>query len=174
MSMYQHAAPQSYGHPYPPPPSHNYVQHHAQYPVPAYSYPHSSYPMPPSDPSSFRRDFTARLAELTINSRPIIQSLSMMAQGYTRYSDIVADCLQAHIRRVSIFSQALYSGRPLPRPFSLVSLGGMRVFGTLACTGSKLHVTCCPVDRLFVEVEKRCALRSSSRTKCSISKKKSK
>ncbi|KAL5508043.1 PCF11 [Sanghuangporus vaninii] len=99
MSMYQHAAPQSIGHSYPPPPPHNYVQH-AQYAMPAYPYAHPPFSAQPSDPSSFRRDFAARLSELTMNSRPIIQNLSMMAQSYNRYSDIVADCLQAHIRRV--------------------------------------------------------------------------
>ena len=55
------------------------------------------------DPSTFRRDYAARLSELTMNSRPIIQNLSMMAQNFNRYSDIVAECLQAHIRRVSEF-----------------------------------------------------------------------
>lgn len=55
------------------------------------------------DPGTFRRDFTTRLSELHVNSRPIIQNLSMMAQNYTRYSDIVAECLQAHIRTVSYF-----------------------------------------------------------------------
>ncbi|KAL5487838.1 PCF11 [Sanghuangporus weigelae] len=99
MSMYQHAAPQSLGHSYPPPPPHNYVQH-AQYAMPAYSYSHPPFSVQPLDPSSFRRDFAARLSELSVNSRPIIQNLSMMAQSYNRYSDIVADCLQAHIRRV--------------------------------------------------------------------------
>jgi hypothetical protein len=63
-------------------------------------------PPPPApfyhvDPNAFRRDYASRLAELTINSRPIIQNLSMIAQEYTRFSEIVAQCLEAHIRRVS-------------------------------------------------------------------------
>lgn len=71
--------------------------------VAGYSYPQ---PPPPApiyhvDPHSFRRDFAARLAELTINSRPIIQSLSMYAQEYARWADVVAQCIQTHIRRVS-------------------------------------------------------------------------
>ncbi|EIN10422.1 hypothetical protein PUNSTDRAFT_84460 [Punctularia strigosozonata HHB-11173 SS5] len=96
---------------YPPPP-HSYGQ--MGYPtsyaqrgrtVPA---PQGAYGVPqpgPShpvfyDPNSFRRDYTSRLAELTINSRPIIQSLSMIAQEYSRWAEIVAQCLEAHIRRV--------------------------------------------------------------------------
>lgn len=74
----------------------------------AYSY--QQPPPPPTppvyhvDPNSFRRDFAARLAELTINSRPIIQTLSMFAQEYSRWADVVAQCLDTHIRRVSLQS----------------------------------------------------------------------
>ncbi|KAJ3976260.1 hypothetical protein EV361DRAFT_884517 [Lentinula raphanica] len=62
-------------------------------------------PPPPSfplylDPTSFRRDFSNRLAELTVNSRPLIQNLSMMAHDYSRFADIVAQCIEAHIRKV--------------------------------------------------------------------------
>lgn len=53
------------------------------------------------DPVTFRRDYTNRLAELTFNSRPVIQNLSMIAQEYSRFAEIVAQCLEAHIRRVS-------------------------------------------------------------------------
>lgn len=53
------------------------------------------------DPVTFRRDYTNRLNELTFNSRPVIQSLSMLAQDYSRFAEIVAQCLEAHIRRVS-------------------------------------------------------------------------
>ncbi|KAJ3789496.1 hypothetical protein GGU11DRAFT_778359 [Lentinula aff. detonsa] len=52
------------------------------------------------DPATFRRDFSSRLAELTINSRPLIQNLSMMAHDYSRFADIVAQCIDAHIRKV--------------------------------------------------------------------------
>ncbi|KAK0429763.1 hypothetical protein EV421DRAFT_1658529, partial [Armillaria borealis] len=44
--------------------------------------------------------FTNRLAELSITSRPIIQGLSVLAHGYTHFADIVAQCLENHIRRV--------------------------------------------------------------------------
>lgn len=69
---------------------------------PTYPYP-SPFP-PPSvhhvDPVSFRKEFTNRLAELSVNSRPIIQGLSILAHEYTRFADIVAQCLENHIRRV--------------------------------------------------------------------------
>ncbi|KAF9247315.1 hypothetical protein BU15DRAFT_39285 [Melanogaster broomeanus] len=71
----------------------------------AYPYQQQQQPQPAPpvyhvDPNSFRRDFTARLAELTINSRPIIQTLSMFAQEHSRWGDIVAQCIDTHIRRV--------------------------------------------------------------------------
>ncbi|KAH7887649.1 hypothetical protein F5I97DRAFT_1806239 [Phlebopus sp. FC_14] len=97
MSMYSQAP--AYGQvAYPAPGYH-------QSALSAYSYqqPPPSIPPPPIyhvDPNSFRRDFAARLAELTINSRPIIQTLSMFAQEYSRWADVVAQCLDAHIRRV--------------------------------------------------------------------------
>ncbi|KAG6821614.1 hypothetical protein H0H93_000123 [Arthromyces matolae] len=71
------------------------------YPYPYHQPPPLVPPAPVSlDPASFRREFTSRLAELTVNSRPIIQNLSMLAQDYSRFSEIVAQCLEAHIRRV--------------------------------------------------------------------------
>ncbi|KAJ6598953.1 hypothetical protein DFH09DRAFT_1243449 [Mycena vulgaris] len=62
-------------------------------------------PPPPApvyhpDPVSFRRDYSNQLAELKVNSRPIIQNLSMIAQEFSRFADIVAQCLETHIRRV--------------------------------------------------------------------------
>ncbi|KAH7929411.1 hypothetical protein BV22DRAFT_1029463 [Leucogyrophana mollusca] len=92
-----------------------YPQTHAfgqpTYPAPTYpqpgppAYPYQQTPAPPPpvyyvDPNTFRRDYAARLAQLTINSRPIIQTLSMVAQEYSRWADIVVQCLEAHIRRV--------------------------------------------------------------------------
>ncbi|KAJ3882926.1 hypothetical protein F5051DRAFT_392791 [Lentinula edodes] len=52
------------------------------------------------DPATFRTDFSNRLAELTVNSRPLIQNLSMMAHDYSRFADIVAQSIEAHIRKV--------------------------------------------------------------------------
>ncbi|KAI0702864.1 hypothetical protein BC835DRAFT_21604 [Cytidiella melzeri] len=54
-----------------------------------------------ADPTHFRRDYMARLGQLTFNSRPHIQSLSMIAQDYTRYGEIVVQCVEQHIRRAS-------------------------------------------------------------------------
>ena len=78
-----------------------YATHFTQ---PGIGYPFQQPPAPPiyhMDPHTFRRDYSLRLADLTINSRPIIQNLSMFAQEYTRFAEIVAQCIEAHIRRVS-------------------------------------------------------------------------
>jgi pre-mRNA cleavage complex 2 protein Pcf11 len=99
MSYYSQHYPSSYGMPSqsyaPPPPAHSgysYGSYPAQQPQP-----------PPfqADPVQFRREFAHRLSELTVNSRPIIQGLSMMAHDCIRFADIVAECLEMHIRRVS-------------------------------------------------------------------------
>ncbi|EMD40783.1 hypothetical protein CERSUDRAFT_111367 [Gelatoporia subvermispora B] len=95
MSLY----PQSQAYSQAPYPAHGYGQ-----PVPPPAAYH--YPPPPVqpvfhvDPSIFRRDYMTRLNELTINSRPVIQSLSMIAQDFTRYAEIVVQCIETHIRRV--------------------------------------------------------------------------
>ena len=70
------------------------------------------YPMPQApvyqmDAASFRREFTTRLAELNVNSRPLIQGLSTLAHDHVRYGDIAAQCLEAHIRRVSQCRQVI-------------------------------------------------------------------
>ncbi|KZT12516.1 uncharacterized protein LAESUDRAFT_718777 [Laetiporus sulphureus 93-53] len=90
---------------YPPPQSQPFGQ--MPYPAPGYGQPMAAYSYPPPvqpvyhvDPNIFRRDYMARLAELTINSRPIIQNLSMIAQDYSRFADIVVQCIETHIRRV--------------------------------------------------------------------------
>lgn len=75
-----------------------YHQQQYQYPVPAQQPPMAMYHV---DPIAFRRDYTNRLGELTVNSRPVIQSLSLLAQEYSRFAEIVAQCLESHIRRVS-------------------------------------------------------------------------
>ncbi|THH14893.1 hypothetical protein EW146_g5507 [Bondarzewia mesenterica] len=81
---------------------------YGQIPYPTHAFPPPPPPFqygPPSsaymvDPNTFRRDYTARLAELTVNSRPIIQNLSMVAQEYSRWADVVVQCIEDHIRRV--------------------------------------------------------------------------
>ncbi|KAI0251274.1 hypothetical protein BJV78DRAFT_1126657 [Lactifluus subvellereus] len=73
-----------FSHAYPPQP-------------PSYALPSSVYPV---DPGTFRCDYTARLAGLTDNSRLIIQGLSMYAHDFSRWGDVVTQCIEAHIRRV--------------------------------------------------------------------------
>ena len=51
--------------------------------------------------ASFRREYMTRLSELTFNSRPMIQHLSMLAQEFSGFADIVAQCIEEHIRKVS-------------------------------------------------------------------------
>ncbi|KAH9049175.1 hypothetical protein EDB84DRAFT_1454432 [Lactarius hengduanensis] len=65
---------------------------------PSYALPSSS--IYPVDPGAFRSDYTARLAGLTDNSRVIIQALSMYAHDFSRWGDVVTQCIEAHIRRV--------------------------------------------------------------------------
>ena len=80
----------SYSSPHPAP----YSQFYRQPPPPA----------PPTynvDATSFRREYMTRLSELTFNSRPMIQHLSMLAQDSSRFADIVAQCIEEHIRTVS-------------------------------------------------------------------------
>jgi hypothetical protein len=103
------------GHPFP-----------AQYTQPTMGYHYGSLPPPVYhvDPNTFRRDYTMRLAELTINSRPIIQNLSMLAQDYVRFAEIVAQCIEAHIRRVSFLRLSTPS-----LPFG--SLSTSRIIGSM-------------------------------------------
>ncbi|KAH9853543.1 hypothetical protein C2E23DRAFT_821786 [Lenzites betulinus] len=90
-STYTHMAypPQGYGAPVPPPNAY----YAAPPPAPQPVYQHF-------DPNTFRRDYSTRLSNLTVNSRPIIQSLSIIAQEYTRFADAVIQCIEQHIRRV--------------------------------------------------------------------------
>jgi pre-mRNA cleavage complex 2 protein Pcf11 len=108
---------------YPPPPQPQpygqYPPHHVsqQQPAAAVSYAYAgAQASSPSfyslDPSSFRRDYAARLTELTLNSRPIIQGLSLYAQEYSRWADTVVECVEAHIRRVRF--SLLLSVLPFP------------------------------------------------------------
>lgn len=83
-------------------PPHNGYHHPYQQPyqtVPTHPAP-QPLPVYHVDPVTFRRDYSSRLSELTVNSRPIIQNLSYIAQEYSRFADIVAECIEAHIRRV--------------------------------------------------------------------------
>jgi len=100
MSLYPQAASQAFGQmPYP---TQSYSQ--PMIPPPTYHYPPTAQPVFHVDPNMFRRDYMARLAELTINSRPIIQNLSMLAQEFSRFAEIVVQSIETHIRRVSVGS----------------------------------------------------------------------
>jgi pre-mRNA cleavage complex 2 protein Pcf11 len=111
MSLYHQPTMMTHGQPYraPPyghaPPVHEqqrgptpYQQYAGRYPAPT--------PVPPLQPmyhmdaNSFRDEYMRRLASLTENSRPIIQNLLLFAQEYPRWSDIVGQCIQTHIRSV--------------------------------------------------------------------------
>lgn len=90
-------------------PSYGGPTYAAPAPQPGYQYQYPQQSPPPQshspphvfiDPASFRRDYSSRLDQLQFNSRPIIQSLSFYAQEYSRYADIVAQCLDSHIRKV--------------------------------------------------------------------------
>lgn len=61
-----------------------------------------SSPIHHHDPASFRREFTNYLAELSFNSRPIIQGLATVARDHTRFADVVVECIENHIRGVSL------------------------------------------------------------------------
>ena len=96
MSVYSHPQSSAYGQPYTIP-----MQNYSQAPPPHPAYPYPPQPVYHVDPNMFRRDYMARLSELTVNSRPIIQSLSVLAQEFSRFAEVVVQCIEAHIRRVS-------------------------------------------------------------------------
>ncbi len=70
----------------------------AAYPSPSLSL---SPPIHHHDPASFRRQFTNCLAELSFNSRLIIQGLATIARDHTCFADVVVECIENHIRGVS-------------------------------------------------------------------------
>ncbi|KZV63828.1 hypothetical protein PENSPDRAFT_197263 [Peniophora sp. CONT] len=128
MSMY----PPRPAYPYPPQQQQQFPPQPRHQPVAAPQVPYGGYGAPsappaPStsffqlDPESFRRDYAARLAELTMNSRPIIQDLSVYAQEYSRWSDSVVSCIDKHIRMVStlcsfVLSPSSLRGSPSALP----------------------------------------------------------
>ena len=90
-----------------PPPSH---LQQAPYPHPGfpsiplqYGYPQPvQQPIPYfSDSIQFRQFYAHKLRGLTENSKPAIHALSMIAQDFARWADVVVQCLENHIRRVS-------------------------------------------------------------------------
>ncbi|KAG8821795.1 hypothetical protein FRC19_007243 [Serendipita sp. 401] len=83
--------------PYYPPPPQQSQPYQNQYP----GYYSSSSQPPYIDENSFRSLYAQRLGALTINSRPIIQDLSMLAQNYPQMAHIVVDCIERQVRTVS-------------------------------------------------------------------------
>jgi len=99
-----YGGPSSFAPQLPPP-----VAYHQQYPQ--YHQPPPPQPQPPApapyhhvDPLTFRRDLTSRLSNLTFNSKFHIQDISVFAADYPQWADIVAQCIDQHIRQVSDLS----------------------------------------------------------------------
>ena len=97
-----------------PPPSH---LQQAPYPHPAfpsislqYGYPQPvQQPIPYfSDSIQFRQFYAHKLRGLTENSKPAIHGLSMIAQDFARWADVVVQCIENHIRRVSVLFPPTY------------------------------------------------------------------
>jgi pre-mRNA cleavage complex 2 protein Pcf11 len=86
---------------------HHFASQPPQLTQPGYGYtaPRQVQPM---DPHTFRQFYSQQLAQLTVNSRPIIQNLSILAQEYSRMAHVVAQCLETHTRLVSIVPFRLY------------------------------------------------------------------
>lgn len=111
--------PQGYGAPVPPPNAY----YAAPPPAPQPVYQHF-------DPNTFRRDYSTRLSNLTVNSRPIIQSLSIIAQEYTRFADAVVQCIEQHIRRVSTVYLSYFIAKWLAMSMQLIHWGGQGSVGS--------------------------------------------
>ena len=90
-----------------PPPSHlpqaPYPHHAFSSIPPQYGFPQPvQQPIPYfSDSIQFRQFYAHKLRGLTENSKPAIHALSMIAQDFVRWADVVAQCIENHIRRVS-------------------------------------------------------------------------
>jgi hypothetical protein len=133
MSLYpQHTQPPYPSAGYPPRGPAPYQQQPQQHYPPAPSHPVQPPVYRYADPHAFRRDYDARLGQLTENSRPIIQALSIMAQDYLRWADVVAESIEAHIRQVSLV---------------LISVGWPS-----SCTRLLVLVCACTTYRLVVRI----------------------
>lgn len=83
-------------------------QHQQHQPPQAYQQQYQGYYPPPAnlqppayDENGFRSFYSQRLGALTVNSRPIIQDLSMLAQTYPHMAHVVVDCIERQVRMVS-------------------------------------------------------------------------
>jgi hypothetical protein len=59
------------------------------------------YPQQTYDENGFRNLYMQRLGALTVNSRPIIQALSMLAQDNPHMARVVVECIENQINLVS-------------------------------------------------------------------------
>jgi hypothetical protein len=90
-----------------PPPSHlpqaPYPHHAFPSIPPQYGFPQPVQPPIPyfSDSIQFRQFYAHKLRGLTENSKPAIHALSMIAQDFARWGEVVVQCIENHIRRVS-------------------------------------------------------------------------
>lgn len=81
--------------------THNSQPYQQQYPA-YYTAPTTQQQQPPAlDENSFRSLYTQRLGALTVNSRPIIQDLSMLAQNYPQMAHIVVESIERQVRMMS-------------------------------------------------------------------------
>lgn len=98
------SAPYGGAPPYPTYPNANngYGNTYAPPPTPSYTYTPPPVAQPPSDP--FRAYYASRLSQLTFNSRPIIQDLSVMAmqqrdtQNWQNMQSVVEEIESATLR----------------------------------------------------------------------------
>ncbi|CAG8570880.1 4391_t:CDS:2 [Acaulospora colombiana] len=92
MSVYNAYAATSHG------PSAPFFSQQTRQPQP-YQQPYQGYyaptpQPPPMDENEFRSFYAQRLGTLTVNSRPIIQDLSMLAQSYPHMAHVVVDAIE--------------------------------------------------------------------------------
>ena len=90
--QYPPAPPYGAGPPQPPP---GYAAQQSQQQPPAQQRPWNL-----SDPTVFQGYFAHELRSLTFNSKPIINSLTMLAHEFSNLGHVVAQCLEDHIRQV--------------------------------------------------------------------------
>src|SRR4051812_35986548 len=100
-----------------------YAGNAPQAPAPYYSHPNQPpqqfqqqypgyYPQQSYDENGFRSLYMQRLGALTVNSRPIIQDLSMLAQNNPHMARIVVECIDNQINMVSFLASTFAACRP--------------------------------------------------------------
>ncbi|KDQ20713.1 hypothetical protein BOTBODRAFT_26732 [Botryobasidium botryosum FD-172 SS1] len=81
-----------------------YGQYQGGYPSSSYSHHHAPpvrQASPVVDPNGFRNWFNSHLATLTVNNKVIIHQIAFIAREHAQhYADVVAHCIELHIRKV--------------------------------------------------------------------------